>query len=245
MRPPYPSWRSCAANSNPCPRGRADDRAGGDKPGGDVPVRCPPPLATRQRRGGRRRLSRPVKGGSRSSALRPLRAAGGKVGQNRAVRPGAPWTRRVATAHELAKAGCQGLEVTNLHVHLREMVRGDVAQLPTRPAAISSEEHQRSHLVDREAKVPTASNERQTFDVVLGVKPLAPFHAIGWPEEADLFVVANRRHARARPRCQLTDSHVLTPKKSLEPQVTRGCRVVAGGFVDQRPTSNGLHPLTG
>jgi hypothetical protein len=85
------------------------------------------------------------------------------------------------------------------------MLGCNVARVHARALGIVHDRHERTDLIDREIELPTATDERQTPNVVVAVHALtARLSKSSW-QQPDLFVVPNRRNGRARLLCQLAN----------------------------------------
>jgi hypothetical protein len=74
-----------------------------------------------------------------------------------------------------------------------------------------------SHVLDRESKIAAAGNEQETLPVGFAVDAVPTGQSLGFWEQADLFVVPDRRHAASRFRCERPDRQVFDNRHIFSP----------------------------
>ncbi|CCV05765.1 hypothetical protein MESS2_1660006 [Mesorhizobium metallidurans STM 2683] len=111
----------------------------------------------------------------------------------------------VAAFHEARNALLKLPQFLELHANLGQMLLGQVPGFETGSAPILYERCQRSDLLDREAEVPTAPDERQPLHGIIAIASLVALLAIGPRQQPDLLVVAYRWRVGASPFGDLAD----------------------------------------
>src|SRR5262249_55104453 len=104
----------------------------------------------------------------------------------------------VTLFHELFQATLERSQLFQFLAHVGEMILGKIAR---GGAILHRGVHKRdelSHVLDRESKIAASGDEQKTPPVGLAVDAVPAGQSLGFWEQADLFVVPDRRHAAPR-----------------------------------------------
>ena len=117
-----------------------------------------------------------------------------------------PSARCVASQNEIHEAAFKRFQFGLLGADHSKMILCDIARVHARPRGALHHCHKRSDLIDGKAKITAAANEDQLPHILFAICPLSSALAVRPAQEANLFVVANRRSGRSCARRQLSDS---------------------------------------
>jgi len=139
----------------------------------------------------------------------PSRSIAQQCLYQRAIRPVAG----IAFGDQIGERGLHRAQIVDLGQYVGQMFACDGFHLITGAIPLIDETQQGAHFVQREAQLPGAADEAETFDMGGAVGPVAALGASGFGQHADLFI---------EPDC--FDVAARTPRECADREERAGCR---------------------
>jgi hypothetical protein len=117
----------------------------------------------------------------------------------------------------LFQAAFERAQLFQLAADIIEVGLGKIARRGAIAARGAHELHELSDLLDRESKIATAADECEAAKVGIVIHPVPAEAPAGPRQQTDVLVVADRRHAAARLRCQGADRHLIGNTHDFSP----------------------------